>query len=56
MRYVKQRKLDIFRHFLVSAGFVLKPTNVILPSGMMKIVEGPIGNPKHNTDNDFEEL
>ena len=56
MRYVKQRKLDIFRHFLVSAGFVFKPTNVILPAGMMKTVECPIGNPKNDTDNHFEEL
>ena len=55
MRYVKQRKLDIFRHFLVSAAFVFKPTAVIFPFGMTEPVEDPIGDPKHDSDNDFEE-
>ena len=49
-RYVKQRKLDTFKHFLTSAAFVFQPTVSVLPIATMARKSMPIANKTINSD------
>ena len=55
-RYVKQRNLDIFNHFLFCAGFVFKPTLSALPSATVAPRILPLVDMKTNSDEDFENV
>ena len=52
-RYVKQRNLDVFKHFLISAAVVFKATTTTLPNGSMVRIQKPIGKSSNYVDDDF---
>ena len=55
-RYVKQRKLDRFKHFLICAGFVFRPTVSALPIASMLPLNDQIVTQKIMSDDDFQDV
>ena len=55
-RYVKQRTLDRFKHFLICAGFVFRPTVSARPIASMLPLNDQIVTQTIMSDDDFQDV